>query len=86
MICQGTALRLPAIKIAFDGPVTDRPLRGREQRHPRALSVPNRAGGRPAERLPITPPASGECNGQAPARVQHGCVFLPPDNSCLAPW
>jgi hypothetical protein len=25
MICQGTALRLPAIKIAFDGPVTDRP-------------------------------------------------------------
>ncbi len=26
MICQGTVLRWPAIKIASDGPVTDRPL------------------------------------------------------------
>ncbi len=52
IICQETTLQLPTIK----SPLTDLQLtvrlRGRERRRPLVVSVPNRAGGSPAERPP----------------------------------
>ncbi len=68
MICQETTLRLPAIKIAPDGPVADRP--------------PTRTGTAASTQVDARRNAC-PARRQSPAEARQACAFLPPDNSCL---